>query len=381
MGRASADPSTSGQGTRVRRRRHLFRHRSPTPSSIDEDSQELSPSHAHTAASFLEEQEQPSVLHVPYDYDDGDDAMGMGSYVAVAPLPVFRGDPGECPDAHLARFDRVRRANGAATPTAAVRIFPASLDADAALWYDLRVSGVGAGTDEDDDSPPWHAVRAAFLDFFRPPGAADRARADLAALRQGPGEAVNRYHLRVQGALLRCSGVGVDVPDALAKAVFVDGLLAEFRDWVAPQHPEALDDAVALAMSWESAHGVREAWRVAKAACAAAAAAPATPAVVRCSFCGADGHEEALCEAWMSGGGRGGAVVVAEEGGGSGPMARLESTVSTRSCQCRRHQCGKKAVAPTPSEVAGDGDAGSVAAEEPSNQLAGLVNLMRSLRS
>ena len=364
MGRASADPSTSGHGTPVRRRRHFFRHRSPTPSSIDETSQELSPS--HTGASFLE---QPSFVPVPYDYDDGD---VMGSYVAIAPLPIFRGDPGECPDAHLARFDRVRRANGAATPAAAARIFPASLDADAALWYDLRVSGA----DDDSPTPPWHAIRAAFLDFFRPPGAADRARAELAALRQGPGEAVNRFHLRLQGVLRRCSGVGVDVPDSLSKAAFVDGLLAEFRDCVAPQHPEALDDAVALALIWERAEGVREAWRVAKAACTPA---PTTPAVVRCSFCGLDGHEEALCEAWMSGGGggggRGGSVVVAdEEGGGSGALARLGSAVSTRSCQCRRHQCGKKAVAP--SEVAGDGDAGGAAADKSSNQLAGLGDLL-----
>ncbi|EES02271.2 hypothetical protein SORBI_3003G023100 [Sorghum bicolor] len=360
MGRASADPSTSGHGTPVRRRRHFFRHRSPTPSSIDETSQELSPSYA--AASFLE---QPSVLPVPYGYDDGD---GMGSYVAVAPLPVFRGDPGECPDAHIARFDRVRRANGAATPAAAARIFPASLDGDAALWV--------SGADDDSLTPPWDAVRAAFLDFFRPPGAADRARAELAALSQGPGEAINRYHLRLQGVLRRCSGVGVDVSDALSKAAFVDGLLAEFRDCVAPQHPKALDDAVALALIWERAEGVREAWRVAKAACAPAPA-PATPAVVRCSFCGADGHEEALCEAWMSGGGggRGGAVVVAkEEGGASEPLVRLGSAVSTRSCQCRRHQCGKKAVAP--SEVAGDGDASAVAAEKSFNQLAGLEDLL-----
>ncbi|ONM28566.1 hypothetical protein ZEAMMB73_Zm00001d039402 [Zea mays] len=359
MGRASADPSTSRHGTPARRRRHFFRHRSPTP-SIDGMSQELSPS--HTATSFLE---QPSFIPAPYDYDDGD---VMGSYVAVAPLPVFRGDPGERPDVHLARFDRVRLANGAATPAAAARIFPASLDADAALWYDIRVSGA----DVNSPVPPWHAVRAAFLDFFRPPGAADRARAELAALRQGPGEAVNRYHLRLQGVLRRCSGVGFDVPNALSKAAFIDGLLAEFKDWVKPQHPEELDDAVALALSWERAEGVREAWRVAKAACAPA---PATPTVVRCSLCGADGHEEARCEARRSG------VVAEEEGGGSGPLSRLGSAVSTRSaqCQCRRHRCGKKAVAP--SEVAGDGDASGAPADKPSNQLAGLVNLMRSLRS
>jgi hypothetical protein len=41
----------------------------------------------------------------------------------------------------------------------------------------------------------------------------------------------------------------LDIPDALSKATFVNGLLAEFRDWVASEHPEALDDAVALTLS------------------------------------------------------------------------------------------------------------------------------------
>ncbi|RLN25634.1 hypothetical protein C2845_PM07G38380 [Panicum miliaceum] len=187
MGRASADFSTSGHGTPARRQRRgvrlrPHRRRSPTPTSIDATSQELARSFSAASVS-----RQPSL---PYP----DDAPG--SYFAVAPLPVFRGDPGECPDAHLARFDRVCRANifPAATPAAAARIFAASLDDDAALWYDLTTSG-------GDESPPWHAVRAAFLDFFRPPDAADRARAELASLRQGPGETVNRYHLRMQGVL------------------------------------------------------------------------------------------------------------------------------------------------------------------------------------
>ena len=133
---------------------------------------------------------------------------------------------------------------------------------------------------------------------------------------------------------------------------------------------ETLEDAVALALILERAESVREARRVAKAACAAAG---------RCSFCDAEGHEEAQCEVrvrmkklWRSSGGsssgRGGGAVAAkdgerpeeEEGGGSMALARLASAVSTRStqCQCRKHQCGKKAVAP--SEVAGGGDVDAV---------------------
>jgi len=121
-----------------------------------------------------------------------------GSYFPVGPLPIFRGDPGECPDAHLARFDRVCRANifTAVTPAAAARIFTASLEGDATLWYDLTTS-----IDEGSPPSPWHAVRASFLDFFRLPDAAKPVRVDLVSLRQGPSEVVNRYHLRIQRTL------------------------------------------------------------------------------------------------------------------------------------------------------------------------------------
>ncbi|KAI4965721.1 hypothetical protein ZWY2020_051046 [Hordeum vulgare] len=54
----------------------------------------------------------------------------------------------------------------------------------------------------------------------------------------------------------------------------------------------------------------------------------------------------------------------AEEGGGSARLGRLGSAVSARSaqCQCRKHQCWKKA-APA-SEVAGEGEANGVAADK-----------------
>ena len=122
-----------------------------------------------------------------------------GSYFTVGPLPIFRGDPGECPDAHLARFDRVCRASifPVVTPAAAARIFTASLDDDAALWYDLTTSA-----DEASPPQPWHTVCAAFLDFFRPPDAADRARAEFVSRRQGPGDAAGL------GAWLRVLAVG-----------------------------------------------------------------------------------------------------------------------------------------------------------------------------
>lgn len=105
----------------------------------------------------------------------------------MAPLPVFRGvDPGECPVEHLARFDRACRANNAADPGVAARVFPASLDSDAALWYDLAVAPLRP-------APSWPAVRSAFLLAFRPPDFAERARAQLMSLRQGEAESASRY--------------------------------------------------------------------------------------------------------------------------------------------------------------------------------------------
>lgn len=276
MGRASAGFSASGQGTPVRRRQRgarlrLRRRRSPTPTSHDATTQELIPS--SSAASFS--QQLPPYIPDP----EPDDAIV--SYAAVAPLPVFRGDPGECPDAHVARFERVCRANGAVTPAAAARIFPASLDGDAGLWHDLTASS---------SSPPWHDVRAAFLDFFRAPGAADLARADLVALRQGSGEGVNRYHLRMQGILRRCAdlGVVVDISGAFLKDAFVDGLRGEFQDWVSLQQPETLDEAVALALTWERAGSVRRRRRPVRVLRRGRAR--------RGAMRGEDGHEGALAE-------------------------------------------------------------------------------------
>uniref|UniRef100_M8BUY3 Retrotransposon gag domain-containing protein n=1 Tax=Aegilops tauschii TaxID=37682 RepID=M8BUY3_AEGTA len=53
------------------------------------------------------------------------------------------------------------------------------------------------------------------------------------ALRQRPGETVNRYHLRMQGILRRFPDASTDVPDAFLKSAFIHGLRAEFQDWVA----------------------------------------------------------------------------------------------------------------------------------------------------
>lgn len=291
-------------------------------------------------------------------------------FVIVGSLPVFRGDPGECPDAHLRRLDRLCRATGDATSATAARIFPASLDGDAAEWYDLIADAAGVKSSSP-APPPWDAVRTAFLDVFRHPDAADRARGEIKGLRQGPDETVYRYHLRMLGILRQIlDGGGADVPDAVLKDAFVGGLRAEFKEWVTA--PSELDEAVALALSWEGAEGLRAARRAAKEACGSSSAA-----ALKCAFCGMEGHEEARCEVgtrmselWGSGsinivGGGGAAAAMAakdgeetdeEEGSGSKKtMARIGSAVSTRStCRCRKHQCSKKAVVAA-SDVAGGG--------------------------
>ncbi|KAK3159768.1 hypothetical protein QOZ80_1BG0050860 [Eleusine coracana subsp. coracana] len=374
MGRASADFSNSGRNAPARRRLRGFRfrrHRSPTPISADDaTSQDLTPLSSAAPSSS----QQPS-LHLPFPHN----AAMASSVVITLTLPVFRGDPGECPYAHL---DRLDSACDAASATAA-RIFPASLDAEAALWFKLTVAGV--------EAPPWDAVRAAFLDFFRPPDAADRARGELKDLRQRDGEAINRYHLRTLGIIRQIQdegGGGADDP-SLTDA-FVGGLRAEFKEWVAPQRPAALDDAVALALAWERAEGVREARRAAKEACAAAAVEN------KCGVCGMEGHEGARCDVWRRMGelwrssSVGGGDMAAkdggeeEEGGGSKKtMARLGSAVSTRStqCRCRKHQCSKKSVVAASEVACGEGNdhapaaAGQVAEAEGTTTVYNLMDL------
>lgn len=98
-----------------------------------------------------------------------------------------------------------------------------------------------------------------------------------------------------------------------------------------PRQPEALDEAVALALSWEHVQGVREVQRAAKGASG------------KCGLCSKGGHEEAQCkvqrrvrELWVRSNNsmRGCAITagkdgeeVPEEGSGSTRLARLGSAV------------------------------------------------------
>nr|CAD1822227.1 unnamed protein product [Ananas comosus var. bracteatus] len=142
--------------------------------------------------------------------------------------------PGRAP----ARFDRACRANNAADPGVAARVFPASLDADAALWYDLAVAPLRP-------APPWPAVRSAFLLAFRPPDFAERARAQLMSLRQGEAESVPSTTPVDTEAVAGARDTG-----CVAEGIFIDGLREGFQEWVVTQKPETLAEAVGLAMSW-----------------------------------------------------------------------------------------------------------------------------------
>ncbi|KAG1330290.1 hypothetical protein COCNU_02G002580 [Cocos nucifera] len=277
------------------------------------------------------------------------------TYVNVAPLPIFRGEPGECPAAHLARFDRVCRANNATTVDTVVRIFPVTLDGDAALWYDLAV--------EPHPSMPWEEIRSAFLRAYRRPDFADRARSELMTIRQWDGEGVNAYHLRLQRILKRWPDHGI--PDGLLKGIFIDGLKEEHQDWIVPQRPATLAEAVELALNWEQAESARETRRRNEVGNRGGGAGEG-----RCGFC--DGaHEENVCdvrrrlkELWLRnkeggwggvGGGGGGKVVgmlspsgsLARRGGegeegGTGRVVSLRRSQSQSQCQCWKHQCWKK---------------------------------------
>ncbi|XP_072999410.1 uncharacterized protein [Typha latifolia] len=349
-------PSMENSGYPTRSRRHHRRRLPPSPSpSQSEDAadngqryQELT-SLSSNAEPNYGDASLPSQSFSPSFYPSNSSHLSSTpplippTYVNVAPLPVFRGDAGECPVAHLARFDRVCRANNAADPGVAARIFPASLDDDAALWYDLTVEPLGP-------SLAWPDVRFSFLCAFRRPDFADRARSELMSLSQGDAETVNRYHLRMQWVLKRWPEHGI--PDGLLKGIFIDGLREDFQDWVIPQQPQTLADAVRLATSWEQAEGARDARRRGKEA--------------RCAFCGAGGHVEGACDVrrrmkdlWARssregvGGGRAAAVLTPsgslvrreedQEEKDQGSAGRILGSFRRKGqCQCWKHQCWKK---------------------------------------
>ncbi|KAG6496028.1 hypothetical protein ZIOFF_043876 [Zingiber officinale] len=334
----SSDLPTTATPRRKKHHRRAF----PASSSASRDRREdSSPPYSAPSDSATDEgeRENDAVSRSQldsYSFSGSSCPQPSSAYVNVAPLPVFRGEASECPIAHLARFDRVCRANNATDVGTLVRIFPVTLDGDASLWYDLAVEPC---------RPPlqWPEIRAAFLRTFTRPDFADRARAELMGLEQRDGEGVNAYHLRLQWILRKWPDHGF--PDALLKGIFVDGLKEDYQDWILPQRPATLADAVKLALSWEQARSVREARRGNDGASGGAGS-------VKCGFCDG-GHEERDCEVrrkmrdlWLRN--KEAAAMspsmsmVRREGGSEEALARSGSMKRTGQCQCWKHQCWKK---------------------------------------
>ncbi|KAF5202463.1 hypothetical protein FRX31_007953 [Thalictrum thalictroides] len=194
------------------------------------------------------------------------------SYVNIAPLPIFRGTSDECPVTHLSRFSKVCRANNVHTNDMIMRIFPVTLDDDAALWYDLVI--------EPHTSFTWEEIKSSFLNMYRRMEFIDKYRSELMTLKQGENESVFTYFLRMQGILRKWSNHGIR--DEVLKGLFIDGLREDFQDWIDPQKPETLDEALKLALQWEETKSIR-------------ALRNKKYIVINCGFC--DGpHEERVCE-------------------------------------------------------------------------------------
>ncbi|KAI6697242.1 hypothetical protein NL676_017361 [Syzygium grande] len=261
-------------------------------------------------------------------------------YVHVAPMPVFGGASEECPVAHLSRFAKVCRANNADSPDTMMRIFPATLEREAALWYDLNIEPYRSLLGWDD-------VKASFLQAYQKIELQDQLRSQLAALSQGRDERVRSYFLRLQLILQRWPDHGL--PEGLIRGIFVDGLRGELQEWIVPQRPESLDDALRLAFGYEQVKGVKK--------------GSADGGDGECGFCGGP-HGESGCEVrermrglWLEGkekkmrvglvkesdsdGDGDGGGDQGEEVGRSVSIGAISLRKSSQ-CQCWKHQCSKK---------------------------------------
>jgi hypothetical protein len=76
-----------------------------------------------------------SLSNSPNNFSSQPPGNQFASYMNIAPLPIFRGAPDECPVTHLSRFTKVCRANNASAIDMMMRIFPVTLEDEAALWY------------------------------------------------------------------------------------------------------------------------------------------------------------------------------------------------------------------------------------------------------
>ncbi|KAJ3708833.1 hypothetical protein LUZ61_012538 [Rhynchospora tenuis] len=317
-------PSRTTKHSKRHRHHHHNRRSSPPSPSIDKAFSENKSDDEQPATSPLPSEDNPN----DFAYDSNNAPYTTLDYIPVAPLPIFSGEPDECPFAHLFRFDCICRVNNADSEDLAAHIFPASLNSYAGLWYDMFI----------DPSLPWEEIRSAFLSAFQPPDFSNRSRTELVSLYQSGNETVTRYHLRMLWILKKWPehGMGEDI----LKGIFIDGLREELKEQVAPQRPVTLDEAVLLAASWEQAVDIREAQKKALK-------------MVKCDFCGVEGHELNACEMrqrmkalWMSKATGSLPRIEGESETGNAKalvaLKRLDSTRSSVQCQCQKHQCQKK---------------------------------------
>ncbi|KAF9609199.1 hypothetical protein IFM89_014040 [Coptis chinensis] len=199
----------------------------------------------------------------------------LSTYVNVAPLPIFRGSPEECPVTHLSRFAKVCRANNAHSTDMMMRIFPVTLENEAALWYDIEI--------EPYPSLTWDEIKSSFLNVY--------GRTELMMIKQGENETVHNFFLRMQWILRTWPDHGIS--DDVQKGIFIDGLREDFHDWIHPQKPKSLDEAFRLASVLEQAKCIRAA-RNRKNNNDMIGNSKSSSSL-KCEFCNGP-HKEAMCD-------------------------------------------------------------------------------------
>ncbi|OAY55424.1 hypothetical protein MANES_03G153000v8 [Manihot esculenta] len=215
-----------------------YAHFSQSPCESNDEDEELQPPSGDRQFSVASSSSIPSLKSTSISQPN---FQPSNSYVNVAPLPVFHGLPNECPFAHLSRFVKVCRANNASSTDTMVRIFPVTLENEAALWYDLNI--------EPYPSLSWDEIKLSFLEAYYRIETVDQLRSELLMLNQESEESVRSYFLRMQWILKRWPEHGLS--DNMLKGIFIDGLMVDFRDWIIPQKPSSLNEALSLAFSFE----------------------------------------------------------------------------------------------------------------------------------
>ncbi|KAK9285433.1 hypothetical protein L1049_024626 [Liquidambar formosana] len=114
----------------------------------------------------------------PYELEEEEeDEQPMNTDDAASYNQSESGTPDECPVTHLSRFTKVCRANNAASIEMMMRIFPITLENEAALWYDLNI--------EPYASLSWEEIKSSFMEAYRRNELVDQFRSELMMINQG----------------------------------------------------------------------------------------------------------------------------------------------------------------------------------------------------